>query len=317
MSSTITTIIESNNNNNNNLKSNSYSGDNHYNLQLNWMDDMMGSSGVGIGGVNTTGDIGQLEGNMSDDKSADNKHRPSASANVTIGSVGVNGSALDSLADCDTLDEPIIDTLMRDLRSIYLKLKFIIIPVSLAESYRNVLKDWDLWGPLLVTTFLALTLHHNEESRDGQILVGPHFAHIFVLIWFANVVLSLNYKLLNSCRNKRGHSTTEKSLANNNSGNTTAFTPTTFQLLCVFGYCLAPPCLGVILLKVVSLLTGLAVRELFYQKLVVGIALGFVWPTFCSVRIIGKYISSDKKALAIYPIALFYFVLSWALITTH
>ena len=45
----------------------------------------------------------------------------------------------------DTLDEPILDTLMRDLRGIGLKTKHVIFPTSKSQAYRTVLKDWDLW----------------------------------------------------------------------------------------------------------------------------------------------------------------------------
>ena len=45
----------------------------------------------------------------------------------------------------DTLDEPIMDTLMRDLRGIAEKIKHVILPTSKSVAYRCVLKDWDLW----------------------------------------------------------------------------------------------------------------------------------------------------------------------------
>ena len=45
----------------------------------------------------------------------------------------------------DTLDEPILDTLMRDLRGIGEKMRHVILPTSASGAYRTVLKDWDLW----------------------------------------------------------------------------------------------------------------------------------------------------------------------------
>jgi hypothetical protein len=168
------------------------------------------------------------------------------------------------------------------------------------------MKDWDLWGPLILCTFLALTLHHNQHNYSSTLLVGPHFSEIFLLLWFANSLISLNYKLLISSSRKRS----DKSSAIGSN-------PSTFQLLCVFGYCLAPPSLGVIILKIVSMSLNLQVKYLFYQKLIIGILFGFVWPTISSVKILSKYQEKDKRLLAIYPIGLFYFVLSWAIITSH
>jgi len=263
---------------NKNLSTNNWS-----NLNLNWMDNNTVMSS----------DMSTLEGYIADDKNT--KSNPT------------NGLRIDGMnQEWDTLDEPIRDTLMRDIKSIYTKLKFIIVPISSSDTYKYVLKDWDLWGPLILCTFMALTLHHNEEqSKSGMTLVGPHFAEIFVLIWFGNCLVSINYKLLNSSSRRRDKSSPIGS------------SPSTFQLLCVFGYCLAPPSLGIILLKLVSVFLNLQIKYLFIEKFLVGILFGFVWPTFSSVRILSKYQEKDKRLLAIYPIGLFYFVLSWAIITSH
>lgn len=240
-------------------------------------------------------DMSRLEGELSEEKS----DKSGANKSLTDGEPG--------LQEWNTLDEPIWDTLKRDLRSICAKLKLIVVPIASHENYRHVLKDWDLWGPLIVTTFLALTLHHNQETNSGgTLLVGPHFAQIFVLIWFAKCVISINYKLLNTGRKQRNQS--DKSLSGS---------PTTFQLLCVFGYCLTPTALGVILLNLLSLVMKTHLKQLFYEKLVIGIVFGFVWPTLSSLRIVSNYMDHEKRVLAAYPIGLFYFVISWALITTH
>lgn len=45
----------------------------------------------------------------------------------------------------DTLDEPILETLVRDLRGIGEKIRHVILPTSKSLAYRSVLKDWDLW----------------------------------------------------------------------------------------------------------------------------------------------------------------------------
>lgn len=190
---------------------------------------------------------------------------------------------------------------MRDVKSIVVKLKYISIPVSSAAIHKNVLKDWDLWGPLILCTFMALNLHHNETDQS----FGPHFAEIFVLLWFGSYIVSLNYKLL-SASSKR------KSLEKN-----LYMPPSIFQLLCVFGYCLAPPAIGIIVLKLVSSFFAFQLKYLFYEKLLIGILLGFIWPTASAVKILARFQEKEKRFLAIYPVALFYFVLSWMIITTH
>lgn len=59
----------------------------------------------------------------------------------------------------NTLDEPVIDTLKRDLYKIYIKLRYVIIPKfnkSADEQTNTQLKDWDLYGPLLFTLLLCV-----------------------------------------------------------------------------------------------------------------------------------------------------------------
>mmetsp|Transcript_3400 Transcript_3400/g.4805 ORF Transcript_3400/g.4805 Transcript_3400/m.4805 type:complete len:126 (-) Transcript_3400:11-388(-) len=48
----------------------------------------------------------------------------------------------------DTLDEPIKDTIMRELRSIGAKLWYVLRPGARSEGGHSRLRDWDLWGSL-------------------------------------------------------------------------------------------------------------------------------------------------------------------------
>lgn len=53
----------------------------------------------------------------------------------------------------------------------------------------------DLWGPLLLCTFMATVLQGAEvadNTNDG----GPEFAEVFVLVWIGAAVVTLNSKLL-------------------------------------------------------------------------------------------------------------------------
>ena len=53
------------------------------------------------------------------------------------------------------LEEPITTTLMKDLGGIFIKLRYTLFPFSLEEK-RKELKNWDLFGPLLITVSLTM-----------------------------------------------------------------------------------------------------------------------------------------------------------------
>lgn len=246
--------------------------------------------------------------------------------------------------DYNQLDEPILDTLLRDLSGIYQKTKMVALPLDSSAVYKVVLRGWDLWGPLLLCTFLALAVHSSDEARTHA---GPQFADVFVLIWFGSGLVSLNYRLLciASGADERHRPTTATSpvraaaklgqvsapmtrhnesaptgegspdarrLAGGDESSASALesppalksAPSLLQLMCVFGYCLVAPCVGAILLKFVRADGRMLGRAL------VGLLLGFLWPTLCAVRVLARYQPADKRALAVYPIGLFYFVLS-------
>uniref|UniRef100_A0A6G1SL45 Protein YIPF6 n=1 Tax=Aceria tosichella TaxID=561515 RepID=A0A6G1SL45_9ACAR len=262
--------------------------------------------------------------------------------------------------DYNQLDEPILDTLKRDLYGIYNKMKIIALPLSSYDIYKVVLRGWDLWGPLLLCTFLAFNLHHSRNYEDKH--TGPQFADVFVLVWFGSCIVSLNYRLLSASSVNNQliskqilHVTTSNSeqaqqaevnqlssqypepkidptlqdrldasmgnspdkpklsaiSSRDQPHHTLVSPPSILQLMCVFGYCLVAPCVGLILLKLFSF------YQLFFERIIIGIIFGFAWPTFCSVRILIRYQHPSKRALAIYPIGLFYFVLSCLIILSH
>lgn len=55
----------------------------------------------------------------------------------------------------NTLEEPVMDTIWRDLSGILRKCKAVLIPKA-SEDNINELRDWDLWGPLLFCLILAM-----------------------------------------------------------------------------------------------------------------------------------------------------------------
>lgn len=52
----------------------------------------------------------------------------------------------------------------------------------------------DLWGPLVLCTFMATFLQGASDNQryDG----GPEFAQVFVIVWIGAAIVTLNSKLL-------------------------------------------------------------------------------------------------------------------------
>ncbi|KHJ88970.1 Yip1 domain protein [Oesophagostomum dentatum] len=177
--------------------------------------------------------------------------------------------------DLDTLDEPVWDTVKRDLRTIGLKFGHVIFPTP---DRQQLLRDWDLWGPLFICVGLSLLLQHNHP--DGS---APQFTQVFAITFFGSIVVTLNIKLL---------------------GGQISF----FQSLCVIGYCLLPPLVAALICSM--LLHG----KVFILRLVIT-SVGFCWSTFAAMGFLAGCQPEKKRLLVVYPIFLFYFVVSWMIIT--
>uniref|UniRef100_A0A8C4V7X1 Protein YIPF n=11 Tax=Neoaves TaxID=3078114 RepID=A0A8C4V7X1_FALTI len=183
--------------------------------------------------------------------------------------------------DYSTLDEPVRDTIMRDLKAVGKKFVHVMYP----KKSSALLRDWDLWGPLVLCVSLALMLQGGSaDSKDDG---GPQFAEVFVIIWFGAVVITLNSKLL---------------------GGTISF----FQSLCVLGYCVLPLTVAMLVCRLV-LLAGSGTVS-FIIRLIVVVAM-FGWSTLASTAFLADSQPPNRKALVVYPIFLFYFVISWMILT--
>ncbi|POW01015.1 hypothetical protein PSHT_12737 [Puccinia striiformis] len=110
----------------------------------------------------------------------------------------------------NTLDEPISETIMRDLTAIGSKMVLILYPAG-SSSSKAVLRDWDLWGPLVACLGLAVVLSLNAPPQQSLSV----FTGVFVIVWVGSVIVTLNARLLGG----------RVSL---------------FQSICVLGYCLFP-----------------------------------------------------------------------------
>ena len=75
----------------------------------------------------------------------------------------------------DTLNEPIKETILRDLKAVGMKFKHVIIPTE----KKSLLSDWDLWGPLILCTFMAFML---ENSQAGTLCESPSLCNYILSI---------------------------------------------------------------------------------------------------------------------------------------
>ena len=91
-----------------------------------------------------------------------------------------------------TLNEPVSVTIMRDLRRVGKKLATVLLPMQAEAETLRELRDWDLWGPLLLC--LALSIITSWRAPAGQ--QSLVFASVFVLVWVGAAVVTLNGQLL-------------------------------------------------------------------------------------------------------------------------
>mmetsp|Transcript_3858 Transcript_3858/g.12243 ORF Transcript_3858/g.12243 Transcript_3858/m.12243 type:complete len:197 (+) Transcript_3858:26-616(+) len=178
--------------------------------------------------------------------------------------------------ELQTLDEPVSTTIYRDLKKVGIKLKYVLIPRDGGEQETlKELRNWDLWGPLMLCLVLSIML--SFTAPEGQ--TSHVFAAVFVIVWCGAAIVTLNAQLL---------------------GGNLSF----FQSICVLGYCVFPLTLS----SFVCHFWG----NVFFRLVVVGV--GFVWATRASVVFMAQMVPPERKALAVFPVFLFYVVISWMVV---
>ena len=65
-----------------------------------------------------------------------------------------------------TLNESVYTTINRDFYLIYIKLKYVINPFISREKKYSQIRQWDLWGPLILNLILACTLTFNTKDKS-------------------------------------------------------------------------------------------------------------------------------------------------------
>mmetsp|Transcript_2596 Transcript_2596/g.4191 ORF Transcript_2596/g.4191 Transcript_2596/m.4191 type:complete len:249 (-) Transcript_2596:125-871(-) len=222
---------------------------------------------------------------------------------TSLGGGGTNQDEQEFFAPLSTLDEPVKETIMRDVRSVASKLKVVLLPmdrslpyggyagVSQSESVEltdrdkqiiESLRDWDLWGPLIVCLGLAVLLSFKAPVGQASLV----FATVFCAVWFGSAVVTINTQLL---------------------GGTISF----FQSVCVLGYCVFPMTVAAV---VVDLFKMIHLGAFSVLAEIAVLLVAFLWSTRASSVFIGQYIVASRRLLAVFPVLFFYTFLGWLIL---
>ncbi|EQC26423.1 hypothetical protein SDRG_15768 [Saprolegnia diclina VS20] len=179
----------------------------------------------------------------------------------------------------NTLDEPVSETILRDVRLVGAKLKVVLMPRNTSDETLQALRDWDLWGPLMVCLTLSILLSLTAPANQSAMV----FTSVFVVVWVGAAVVTVNAQLL---------------------GSTISF----FQSICVLGYCIFP----LVIATLACFFTRVVSSHVTIRLVLVGV--GFVWSTRASVVFMSQLVPPKKKALTVYPVLLFYIFISWMIL---
>eukprot|EP01120_Amphizonella_sp_Union-15-10_P005892 TRINITY_DN1812_c0_g1_i2.p1 TRINITY_DN1812_c0_g1~~TRINITY_DN1812_c0_g1_i2.p1 ORF type:complete len:202 (+),score=18.30 TRINITY_DN1812_c0_g1_i2:97-702(+) len=178
-----------------------------------------------------------------------------------------------------TLDEPVGTTIWRDVKKVFIKLGHVLVPRTWSHNSKGLeaLRDWDLWGPLIICLLLAVILFIDPPQSSNPSL---YFAAVFIIVWIGAFLVTINCLLL---------------------GGDVSF----FQSVCLLGYCVFP-------LLIAAFLCQLIKSQVWTHYIIVGVA--FIWSTLSSVGFLAGMVPPNRKALAIYPVFLFYAILGWLIL---
>ncbi len=183
-----------------------------------------------------------------------------------------------------TLDEPIRETIMRDVNKVMRKFKHVLVPVSV-DSQEGLSKEWDLWGPFILCLSLSVILSMQAPDEFG----GYVFALVFVLVWLGSAIVTMNAILLR--------------------GNVSIF-----QSLCVLGYCMLPLVLASIVCLVVEKFSP---NDLITSVLrSIAVTGGIVWGSRASIGFMSDLLPPERRALGNYPVILLYSAIGWVILVS-
>ena len=224
-----------------------------------------------------------------------------------------------------TLDEPVSETIRRDLREVGAKLKLVLLPRASQHGVLDRLKEWDLWGPLAVCLTLSIALSAGAPESQRALV----FAAVFVVVGDCveiNQCVGWPCWLRRAVRNRHRHAIEQASrrwtrrkmfistqvwagaaIVTLNAqllGGRISF----FQSVCVLGYSIFPLDCGAFACLLLHALT----RSFLLRLAVVGTC--FAWSTRVSVVFFSEIIEAKRRALAIYPVFGFYAFLAWMIL---
>jgi len=172
--------------------------------------------------------------------------------------------------DLGTLDEPVTDTIMRDLTMVGNKMMCVLNP---RKANIQTLKNWDLWGPLVLCLTLATLLSWFAPYEQKSLV----FASVFVIICCGATVRGSRRPRRERAPAWRNpavltHAPPRLQVVTVNAlllGGNISF----FQSVCVLGYCIFPLNIA----SVICLIGGPIVWR------VIVVAVCFFWSTSASL----------------------------------
>ena len=170
----------------------------------------------------------------------------------------------------DTLHEDINESLKRDLNLIWTKLKYVINPFIPEKDRSEQVRQWDLWGPLIFTCLLSMTLAIRASEK------GSTFTLIFIIFWIGSILVYLNANLL-------------------------GIKISIFQIICLLGYCLFP-------LNIAAIILSLG-KFFEFLRLIILIAC-CSWSSYSIKGFLLNIAPKEQRLLMIYPAILVYLFIS-------
>jgi len=141
----------------------------------------------------------------------------------------------------------------------------------------STLKNWDLFGPLIVCLLLSIVLSMRAPSHQSSAV----FASVFCSMWMGSAVVTINAKLL---------------------GANISF----FQSVCILGYSVFPFCLSAF---IIFLLQNTLLGHVWLD--IIWVIIGYIWATRASVLFIGQFVPKERRFLAVFPVFFYYTLLGW------
>ena len=171
-----------------------------------------------------------------------------------------------------TLNESVLQSLLRDIKQIFIRIRYVVFPFG---SGTKRLKNWDLWGPLVLCICLSWTLSAGAPS----IAANDIFGTVFCLIWVGASIVTLNAQILGG----------DVSI---------------FHSVCTLCYSLFP-------LNIAAAVCVFMKAQLNFSISLIITVVAFLWSFKAASIYMEGLMGSDMKGLALYPVFLFYLFLAF------